>query len=290
MRKTVAEAMIYACAAGGKRLRPVLTLEFCRLCGGKTAAALPFACALEMIHFLFPGSRRPALHGRTAPCGGDVPPSTPQFGEDMALLAGDALLTRAFEIMLKKENRQGLPEGAALEAASVLADAAGIEGMVGGQVIDLQSEGREVGLEVLEELQRGKTAALLTAACEMGCLLAGGTAEQRQAARIYGENVGLGFQIIDDILDATSTPEELGKPVGGDQIHRKTTYVSLLGIEEAVRLARSGGPKEAVDVLQAFGSEAAELRGWRRSCCGGKNDAPREGGAISPAEQAEVKR
>lgn len=87
--------------------------------------------------------------------------------------------------------------------------------MVGGQVIDLQSEGREVGLEVLEELQRGKTAALLTAACEMGCLLAGGTAEQRQAARIYGENVGLGFQIIDDILDATSTPEELGKPVGG---------------------------------------------------------------------------
>lgn len=91
----------------------------------------------------------------------------------MALLAGDALLTRAFEIMLKKENRQGLPEGAALEAASVLADAAGIEGMVGGQVIDLQSEGREVGLEVLEELQRGKTAALLTAACEMGCLLAG---------------------------------------------------------------------------------------------------------------------
>ena len=131
--------------------------------------------------------------------------------------------------------------------------------MVGGQVIDLQSEGREVGLEVLEELQRGKTAALLTAACEMGCLLAGGTAEQRQAARIYGENVGLGFQIIDDILDATSTPEELGKPVGGDQIHRKTTYVSLLGIEEAVRLAERR-TQEAVDVLQAFGSEAAELR------------------------------
>lgn len=258
LRKTVAEAMAYACAAGGKRLRPVLTLEFCRLCGGKTAAALPFACALEMIHSY-------SLVHDDLPCMDDSPlrrgrPSVhAAFGEDMALLAGDALLTRAFEIMLRKENRQGLPEGAALEAASVLADAAGIEGMVGGQVIDLQSEGREVGLEVLEELQRGKTAALLTAACEMGCLLAGGTAEQRQAARIYGENVGLGFQIIDDILDATSTPEELGKPVGGDQIHRKTTYVSLLGIEEAVRLAERR-TQEAVDVLQAFGSEAAELR------------------------------
>lgn len=258
MQKTVVEAMAYACEGGGKRLRPVLVLEFCRLCGGSPAAALPFACALEMIHSY-------SLVHDDLPCMDNSPlrrgkPSVhAAYGEDMALLAGDALLTRAFEVMLKEENRRGLSERVALEAASILADAAGIYGMVGGQVIDLQSEGREVGLEVLEELQRGKTAALLTAACEMGCLLGNASAEQRRAAHTYGENVGLSFQIIDDILDATSTPEELGKPVGSDEINQKTTYVSLLGMDEAVRLAERR-TQQGVDALRLFGSDAGDLQ------------------------------
>ena len=189
MQKTVVEAMAYACEGGGKRLRPVLVLEFCRLCGGSPAAALPFACALEMIHSY-------SLVHDDLPCMDNSP---------------------------------------------------------------LQSEGREVGLEVLEELQRGKTAALLTAACEMGCLLGNASAEQRRAAHTYGENVGLSFQIIDDILDATSTPEELGKPVGSDEINQKTTYVSLLGMDEAVRLAERR-TQQGVDALRLFGSDAGDLQ------------------------------
>ena len=258
LQATVARAMAYACEGGGKRIRPVLMMEFCRLCGGDPEAALPFAAAMEMIHSY-------SLVHDDLPCMDNSPqrrgrPSTHVVvGETMALLAGDGLLNLAFETMLRPENRGSLPADRVLGAAYALADASGIEGMVGGQVIDLESEGKPIGLSVLEELQRGKTAALLIASCVMGVRLAGGTAEQEQAARVFGENIGLSFQIVDDILDVTATAEALGKPVGSDAENEKVTYVSLLGLEEARRLA-ARRTDEALAVLDAFAADTDSLR------------------------------
>ena len=257
-QNTVYEAMRYACMDGGKRLRPVLVMEFCRLCGGSPARALPFACAVEMIHAY-------SLVHDDLPCMDDSPlrrgkPSVhAAFGEDMALLAGDGLLTRAVEVMLAAENREGLPAEGVLSAAFALADAAGAGGMVGGQVIDLQSEGKAVDLPTLEALQLGKTAALITAACEMGCRIGDGSPQQLEAACRFGRELGLCFQIVDDLLDVTSTPEMLGKPVGGDQTNEKATYVSLLGTEKAAALAAER-TRGAVEALAAFGEEASSLR------------------------------
>ena len=258
LQTVVAEAMAYACAGGGKRIRPVLVLEFCRLCGGNPDQAMPFAAALEMIHSY-------SLVHDDLPCMDNSPmrrgrPSTHTvYGETMALLAGDGLLNLAFETALKPSNYGTIPAERVLGATAALADAAGIEGMVGGQVIDLQSEGKEIDLPVLEELQRGKTAALLIAACVMGARLAGATPEQEQAARVFGENIGLSFQIVDDILDVTATAEKLGKPVGSDTENEKNTYVSLLGLEEARRLAAQR-TDDALQALAVFGVQADSLR------------------------------
>lgn len=258
LQTIVAEAMAYACQGGGKRIRPVLTMEFCRLCGGDVSGALPFAAAIEMIHSY-------SLVHDDLPCMDNSPlrrgrPSTHAvYGETMALLAGDGLLNLAFETVLRASNVTSIPADNALRAASALADAAGIDGMVGGQVIDLQSEGKDIDLATLEALQRGKTAALLTAACVMGARLAGADAVQEETARSYGENVGLSFQIIDDILDVTATAEQLGKPVGSDAVNQKVTYVSLLGLEEARRLA-ADRTAQAIKALTVFGEEADSLR------------------------------
>lgn len=258
LQTTVAEAMAYACQGGGKRIRPVLVMEFCRLCGGDTEAALPFAAAIEMLHSY-------SLVHDDLPCMDDSPmrrgrPSTHAvYGETMALLAGDGLLNLAFETMLRPAAAAALPASHVLGAASALADAAGIDGMVGGQVIDLQSEGKAIDLATLEALQRGKTAALLTAACVMGARLAGADAAKEAAARAYGENIGLSFQIVDDILDVTATAEQLGKPVGSDAVNEKVTYVSLLGLEEARRLA-ARRTADALAALTVFGEDADSLR------------------------------
>ena len=258
LQTVVAEAMAYACADGGKRIRPVLTLEFCRLCGGNPEAAMPAAAAIEMIHSY-------SLVHDDLPCMDNSPlrrgkPSTHAvYGETMALLAGDGLLNLAFETILAPKNRGSLTAEGVLGAASALADAAGIDGMVGGQVIDLASEGKAIDLATLEALQRGKTAALLVAACVMGARLAGATPEQESAARTFGEGVGLSFQIIDDILDVTADAAKLGKPVGADADNEKVTYVSLLGLDEARRLAAQR-TAEAVQALSVFGADADSLR------------------------------
>lgn len=258
LQTVVAEAMAYACADGGKRIRPVLTLEFCRLCGGDSAAAMPAAAAIEMIHSY-------SLVHDDLPCMDNSPlrrgkPSTHAvYGETMALLAGDGLLNLAFETILSPKNRGSLSAEGVLGAASALADAAGIDGMVGGQVIDLASEGKEIDLATLEALQRGKTAALLTAACVMGARVANATPAQEEAARAYGENIGLSFQIIDDILDVTADAAKLGKPVGADAENEKVTYVSLLGLDEARRLAQQR-TADAVAALSVFGDDADSLR------------------------------
>lgn len=253
---SVAPLMAYACEGGGKRIRPVLLLEFCRLCGGDTVRALPFAAAIEMVHSY-------SLVHDDLPCMDNSPlrrgkPSVhAAYGETMALLAGDALLNRAFEVMLCPEAARGM-EAAALRAAYELADRAGIRGMIGGQVLDLASEGKQIDLATLQTLQEGKTAALLTAACRMGAIVGGGSDAQVQAAGEYGYYVGLCFQIVDDILDVTATAEELGKPVGSDDENEKSTYVSLLGLEEARRRA-AAYTEQAKKALTAFAGDSADL-------------------------------
>ena len=258
LQTVVAEAMAYACEGGGKRIRPVLLLEFCRLCGGDTEAALPAAAAIEMIHsYSLVHDDLPCMDNSLLRRG--KPSTHAVYGETMALLAGDGLLNLAFETILAPKNRGSLTADGVLGAASALADAAGIEGMVGGQVIDLDSEGKQIDLATLEALQRGKTAALLIAACVMGARLAGATPAQEQAARTFGEGIGLSFQIIDDILDVTADAAKLGKPVGSDAENEKTTYVSLLGLDAARRLAQQR-TAEAVEALAVFGADADSLR------------------------------
>ncbi|MBR7092976.1 MAG: polyprenyl synthetase family protein [Clostridia bacterium] len=253
------QAMAYACEAGGKRIRPVLTMEFCRLCGQAPDKALPFAAAIELIHSY-------SLVHDDLPCMDNSPlrrgkPSVhAAFGETTALLAGDALLNRAFEIALDPARHPDVTPERVCAAVFVLGTASGMIGMVGGQVLDLYSENRLIDLDVLERLQLGKTAALLTAACEMGVLVAGGTPEQREAARTYGREIGLAFQMIDDVLDVTATQEELGKPVSSDAANHKSTYVTLLGVEKTRQLAAERTCR-AVEALTVFGEQAQELRG-----------------------------
>ena len=242
------DAMYYSLLAGGKRIRPVLLLECCRMCGGDAEAALPFAGAVEMIHtysLIHDDLRR----GR--------PTNHKVYGEATAVLAGDALLTAAFEFML--EPPAAIPPERALAAAGVLARAAGGRGMVGGQVLDMAGEGHALGLSEVEELQRLKTGALISAAAEMGCVLAGGSEEQRRAAVRYAQCLGLAFQIQDDILDVVGDEATLGKRVGSDAKREKTTFVTLKGVE-ACRELVDALTAEAVEALACFGPEGEGLR------------------------------
>ncbi len=250
----VAGAMGYSLTAGGKRIRPALTLAFCRACGGDWEKALPLACALEMIHTY-------SLIHDDLPCmdNDDMRRGKPSchkaFGEDTALLAGDGLLTAAFQTILSAD----LPAETIRQAGLALARAAGPAGMIGGQVMDLANEGRAVDAARLRETDMLKTGALIRAAAAMGCIAAGAPEELRKAADRYAADIGLAFQIVDDILDMVGDPAALGKAVGSDAANDKSTYVTLLGLEgakaEAERLRAS-----AVDALSAFGSEADALR------------------------------
>ena len=253
----VIDAMRYSLLGGGKRIRPLLVMEFCRLCGGNPEDALPWACALEMIHTY-------SLIHDDLPCMDDDDMRRGRaschkvYGEATALLAGDALLTLAFETACSP-SAGSVPAVRALAASWELARAAGVNGMVGGQQIDLVSEGRAVPLEVLQKMDACKTGALIRAAAAMGCILGGGTEDQRRSADEYASSLGLAFQIVDDILDVTGTEEQLGKPVHSDQEHDKSTYVALLGLEEAQREA-SRLTQRAVAALEIFGTEADSLR------------------------------
>lgn len=254
----VAEAMHYACAAGGKRLRPVLVLEWMRLCGGEAEKALPFACALEMIHsYSLVHDDLPCMDN--SPMRRGKPSAHAAYGETMALLAGDGLLNRAFEVCLDPMNSSGLKSENILRATYLLGTAAGFDGMIGGQTIDLANEGQRIDEDTLRELHRKKTGALLVAACQLGAVLADADETVVSAAETYGAHLGLCFQIIDDVLDATATADQLGKPVGADEINEKTTYVSLFGLDGAVEMARQE-TAAALDALSGFGQEANDLR------------------------------
>lgn len=253
----VMRAMRYSAQNGGKRVRPILTLEFARLCGLDEESALPFACAVEMIHTY-------SLIHDDLPCmdNDDMRRGNPschiQFGEDTALLAGDGLLTLAFEVMLRRSDSRKIPPRNILAAAGILAADAGVDGMIGGQVIDLMSEGKQIDIETLRTMDRLKTGALIDAACRMGCVIAGGAKEQQEAAGLYAASLGLAFQIVDDILDVTSSTEVLGKPVGSDAENQKSTYVSLLGLDtcrDAVRRLTDN----AIRALAHFDGDTAYL-------------------------------
>lgn len=230
-QKTVMEAMNYSIQAGGKRLRPMLMLETFRLFGGKTKTIEPFMAAIEMIHnYSLVHDDLPAMDDDEYRRGRKTTHIV--YGEAMAILAGDALLNYAFETAVKAFEME--PENPALgKALGILAKKAGIYGMIGGQVVDVESEGTPLDREKLEFIHIHKTSALLESSMLIGAVLAGaGEVEQgtvEQAAR----EIGLAFQIQDDILDVTSTTEELGKPVGSDEKNQKSTYVGLEGLEKA---------------------------------------------------------
>ncbi len=246
---TLAAAMRYSLLSGGKRIRPGLVIETCRMFGGTEAAALPFACGLEMIHSY-------SLIHDDLPCmdNDDLrrgrPTNHKVYGEAVAVLAGDALLTDAFRVVA------GNPEvspAACAEAVTVLSAAAGSPGMVSGQVMDMEGETRRLTLDELLDLHRRKTGALIRAAVLLGCLAAGIPLTDRRAADAerYAEKIGIAFQVVDDVLDVTSQPSVLGKSTGKDFAEGKTTFLTYYSPEEAMKYA-AGLTDEAVRAIEAY--------------------------------------
>ncbi len=251
------DAVLYSLSAGGKRIRPCLMMEFTRVSGNVPEKALNFACALEMIHTY-------SLIHDDLPCmdNDDFRRGKPSchiaFGESTALLAGDALLTEAFNIALSTKD---VDANAVLKAAKVLAECAGINGMIGGQVIDLKYENIKAPLPSVLEMYRLKTGALLVAAAKIGCIIGKADDDQINAAAKFAENLGLAFQIMDDILDITSTSEVLGKPIGSDSEANKSTYVSYVGLEKA-QAEVDRLTAEAIKCLDCFGESAEGLKNF----------------------------
>lgn len=245
-QKSVVRAMQYSLSNGGKRLRPVLVLEFCKMCGGDVEKAMPYACAIEYIHTY-------SLIHDDLPCmdNDDMRRGKPSchkmYGEATALLAGDALLTHAFEIIANAD----LPDEQNAMAVSLLAQNSGVGGMIGGQVLDLKYEASDPSISDLLTVHKLKTGALISAACILGCIAAGASDEQILAASQFAYFLGIAFQIKDDLLDVLGDEEKLGKPIGSDAENDKTTYVSLVGVEKAqqdVELLT----KNAIEKLSAF--------------------------------------
>lgn len=221
------ESMDYSLTAGGKRIRAILVLEFCRMCGGDYMKALPIACAIEMLHAY-------SLIHDDLPCmdNDDLRRGKPTnhvvYGECTAVLAGDALQAEAFGTILRTQ----LPAQVRADCAEILADVAGVDGICGGQYLDMISEGKVLSEQELDEINSRKTASLIIAACQMGVIAGGGNSNQLQAAAQIGAALGAAFQIRDDMLDEISTAEELGKPIGSDKKENKNTFMALYGAEK----------------------------------------------------------
>ena len=239
------DAMEYSLLAGGKRLRPIFVLDFCRMCGGNWVDAAPFAAAMEMIHTY-------SLIHDDLPCMDNDdfrrgrPTNHKVYGETMAILAGDGLLTDAF--MLAASAKLPKPEKIGF-AIQVLAQNAGSLGMVGGQVLDIQSETRELTEQEVIDIQSRKTGALINAACVLGVIAGGGDEKKIEAAAIFAASLGMAFQIRDDMLDVIGTQEEMGKGVGTDET--KNTFVKLYGLEKCEELVQKY-TAAAIDALSIF--------------------------------------
>ncbi len=245
--KLIEDAMKYSLESGGKRVRPMLVLEFCRICGGDTNKALPFAAAVEFIHTY-------SLVHDDLPCmdNDDIrrgkPSSHIKFGEANALLAGDALLTHAFSALVSSE----LEPCQVVRAVKELAEYAGVNGMIGGQIVDLAGENKNFGIDELYLMDILKTAALITCSCVLGCI-AGAGYDNIPSAVKFAKNLGLAFQIIDDILDFLEGEEN------SDIVAGKSTYVSLLGIDEARRIA-SEYTDAALNALDEIDADTTVLK------------------------------
>ena len=254
LSEIVTDAMRYSLLNGGKRVRAVLTLAFCELCGGDEDMAMPFACAVEMVHAY-------SLIHDDLPCmdNDDMRRGKPSchkaFGESTAMLAGDVLLTEAFEAVAGAP----APASVCVHAAQALGAGAGSRGMVYGQELDLKYEALAATEEQLRLIHRHKTGALINAAIQMGAAAAKADEAQRRALEQYAYGLGLVFQIVDDVLDVTSTPEQLGKPIGSDSENGKTTFVTLYGAEGAMKLAHDLNQETCTELHRNFGEKAAFL-------------------------------
>lgn len=221
----IQEAMSYSLLSGGKRIRPVLVLEVCRLFGGNVEAALPFACGLEMVHTY-------SLIHDDLPCMDDddlrrgKPTNHKVYGEATAVLAGDGLLTAAFGVLAQAD----LPPERLVRGIACLSQAAGPAGMVGGQMLDLLGEGKQLTYEEIETIERLKTSCMIEAAARLGAIAAGSAAPEEERAADYARKLGLAFQIRDDVLDVLGEESTFGKPIGSDETNAKSTFVSLKGV------------------------------------------------------------
>ena len=248
--KELLSAMRYSLLAGGKRVRPVLTMKFCEALCGDMKPALDYACAVEMLHTY-------SLIHDDLPCmdNDDLRRGKPTchvaYGEWLALLAGDALQTAAFERLAGSTRATAAANG---KACAVLAEAAGRDGMCGGQYLDIVDEGKKLGVDRLTQIHLWKTSALLEAACLLGLTASTvePSSEQWAAAKRYAQELGLAFQIRDDMLDVESTAEELGKPIGSDKENGKTTFATLYGLKECSRLVAEHTRLAQRSVTEAF--------------------------------------
>mgnify|MGYP003331706672 CR=1 FL=1 len=256
----LAQAVEYSLMAGGKRLRPVLVLLASDLCGGIQAAALSPACAIEMIHtYSLIHDDLPAMDNDDYRRGRLT--NHKVYGEAMAMLAGDALLTLAFELIA--DNAATVSPDRIVRALKLISNATGTWGMVGGQVVDIESEGQTIEFETLKYIHAHKTGALLTASSVAGAMLVGADEGQLDALTRYGRHIGLAFQIADDILDIVGDQSKLGKPIGSDEGNDKATYPKFFGLDESRKMAHTE-VQNAVDSLSGFGLSAEPLRGIAR--------------------------
>ena len=253
------KAMRYSVFAGGKRVRPILMLAACQAVNGDTEKALPAACAMEMIHtYSLIHDDLPAMDDDDFRRGN--PTNHKVFGEAVAILAGDALLTEAFKLVSDPRFTMGTAPEALLAVIHEIAACAGSHGMVGGQVVDMESEGRaDIDLPTVQYIHTHKTGALIKASVVAGALLGSAAPQQLAAITRYGEAAGLAFQIADDILDIVGTTEEIGKDAGSDQARGKATYPAVMGLAAAQEEARAM-MDEAMKALEIFGPEADPLR------------------------------
>lgn len=257
--KTLYQAMRYGVFSGGKRLRPILTLAAGELFGGKHKLLLPFACALELIHtYSIIHDDLPALDNDDLRRGELA--NHKIFGEGIALLAGDALLTEAFHLMTRPQVVRAIEPNLILELIHEIAHAAGVAGLVGGQVIDLEAEGREVDIATVEYIHVRKTGALILAAARAGARIGGATPKEIRRISRYSEFLGLAFQIADDILDAEGQPGGKGQGEAKDKERRKATYPSTVGLAAAKARVREL-LQHCLQEIELFGKDADPLRG-----------------------------
>lgn len=260
LEKTVVEAARYSLFAGGKRVRPVLCLAAAELVEGSVNAVMPAACALEMVHtYSLIHDDLPAMDNDDFRRG--RPTNHRVYGEAVAILAGDLLLTEAFGLLAAPPTVEAaaIPAERRLQAVAILARASGAQGMIAGQVIDLESETREVDLTTVEYMHIRKTGALISASLEIGAVLSGASPEALEALTRYGRHVGLAFQITDDLLDVEGDPEVMGKSAGSDAARNKKTYPALVGVVRTKEIAQDH-VQQAVKALDGFGRKADPLR------------------------------